>query len=131
MSTNPLGTLGFHFDGRACRVGCSYCYLGARPAAAERALSPELAADIVAAAPARDIAVAISEPARRWQKGLVAVGAAARARGLPLAVTTTAAVVTSDPWVVDDAARLTISVDPAKGPFDLDALEATLAGIGR
>ena len=29
MSTN-LGTLGFHLDGKVCRVGCDYCYLGAR-----------------------------------------------------------------------------------------------------
>jgi hypothetical protein len=132
MSTNAaLGTLGFHFDGRVCRVGCSYCYLGARPASSERALSPELAAEIVAAAPARDIAVAISEPARRWREGLVAVGAAARRRGLLLAVTTTPAVVIADPWVATDASRLTLSVDPEKGPFELQALGDTLRAIDR
>ncbi len=134
MSTQPpevsatrLGTLGFHLDGRACRVGCAYCYLGGRAPSGERALLPTLAAEIVASAPAREIAVAISEPARRWREGLEAISAGARARGLPLSVTTTADVVTSDPWVVDAADRLTISVDPAKGERAVDV--ATIARV--
>lgn len=132
MSTNAaLGTLGFHLDGRACRVGCAYCYLGARPASAERTLPGHLAAAIVADAPARDVAVAISEPARRWREGLEAVARAAAARGLPLAVTTTAAVVAADPWVTQGASRLTVSVDPAKGAVELDALTAALAAVAR
>jgi len=141
MST--LGTLGFHLDGRPCRVGCPFCYLGARQdglAGAERELDPALAAAIVAGAPARDVAVAISEPASRWRPGLEAIVAAARARGLGLAVTTTAEVVAADPWVVDGATRLTLSVDPAKrGPtfplgrdgVDLAALARTASSVAR
>jgi len=132
MSTNgSLGTLGFHLDWRPCRVGCEYCYLGARPAAGERSLAPALAAEIVAGAAARDVAVAVSEPARRWRHGIEAIAAAARARGLPLAITTTAAVVASDPWVLDGASRLTLSVDPAKGEVDLAELSATLGAAAR
>src|SRR5262249_56348376 len=96
MSTR-LGTLGFHLDGRPCRVGCDFCYLGARPAATERSLDPTLAARAVDEAPARDIAVAISEPAARWREGLAAVVAAAQRRALPVAVTTTPQVVAVDP----------------------------------
>jgi hypothetical protein len=131
MSTNAaLGTLGVHLDGRACRVGCEYCYL-ARREGSDRALDPGLAARVVALAPARDIAIAISEPARRWRDGLEAAVASARARGLPVAITTTPQVVAADPWVLEGASRLTVSVDPAKGEVDVTALRATLAAVAR
>jgi hypothetical protein len=130
MSTR-LGTLGFHLDGRPCRVGCDFCYLGARPAASERALDPALAAEIVASSPARDVAVAISEPASRWRPGLEAVVAAARARRLPVSVTTTPQVVASDPWVADGISRLTVSVDPAKGDVVPSWIAAALAPVRR
>jgi hypothetical protein len=126
MSTQALGTLGFHLDGRPCRVGCEFCYLGARAPAAERTLDPDVIAGVIAAASARDVAVAVSEPARRWRPGLEAVVAAARARGLPVAVTTTAAVVAADPWILDGVDRLSISIDPAKDGVDLDALRRAL-----
>ncbi len=129
MSTNPLGTLGFHLDGRACRVGCEFCYLAGRAPSAERGLDADLIRAVIASAPARDIAVAVSEPARRWRKGLAAVIGAARARGLPVAVTTTAAVVASDPWVLDGISRLSISIDPAKDGADWKALERALAQV--
>jgi hypothetical protein len=146
MSTNrPLGTLGFHLDGRQCRVGCAYCYLAARTSVPrgrsgppeteagprERTLDPALAAAIVGRAAASDIAVAISEPASRWRAGLEAIVAAGVARGLPVAVTTTSAVLASDPWVTRGAGRLTVSVDPAKGTVDVAALRRVLAGVAR
>jgi hypothetical protein len=130
MSTN-LGTLGFHFDGRPCRVGCSYCYLGARPGSEDLELAPSLAAEIVASAPARDVAVAISEPAEKWRAGLEAVAAAAAVRGLPLAITTTLAVALRDPWVHASASRLTISVDPEKGTVDTERLVDAAARLRR
>jgi hypothetical protein len=130
MSTR-LGTLGFHLDGRPCRVGCDFCYLGARPAASERALDPGLAAAVVASSPARDVAVAISEPASRWREGLEAIVAAASRRGLLVAVTTTPQVVASDPWVTGGIARLTISVDPAKGEVIPAWIAAALAPVRR
>jgi hypothetical protein len=133
MSTRvaPLGTLGFHLDGRPCHVGCDFCYLGARPAAREKSLEPSLAAAVVARAQARDVAVAVSEPASRWREGIQAIVAAARARGLPVAITTTADVVASDPWVVEDVSRLTISVDPAKGQVDSARITAIARAIAR
>jgi hypothetical protein len=125
-----LGTLGFHLDGRACRVGCEFCYLGQREGGG-RALDPEVAASVVAVAPAKGIAVAISEPARRWRSGLDAVVTTARARGLPVVITTTPDVVAADPWVVDGASGLTVSVDPAKGEVDVAALRRVLASVRR
>src|SRR5215468_4017032 len=121
MSTTggrQLGTLGIHLDGRPCRVGCSFCYLGARPEpqSGDDSLAPELAAAVVAAAPAAGIAVAVSEPAARWRAGLDAVKSAARARGIPVAITTTPAVIARDSWVVDGCATLNLSIDPAKNP---------------
>jgi hypothetical protein len=132
MSTQRnLGTLGFHLDGRACRVGCSFCYLGVRPAAAQASLDPAVAAQVVASAPARDVAVAVSEPASRWREGVRAIVEAARKRGLPVAITTTAAVVAHDMWVLENATRLTVSVDPEKdrgsAEIDLAALREALA----
>ncbi len=140
-----MGTLGFHLDGRPCRVGCDFCYLGARrsldgPTVGERELDPAQVAAIVAGAPARDVAVAVNEPASRWRPGLEAIVAAARARGLGVAITTTPEVVAADPWVVDGATRLTLSVDPAKrgptfplGPAAIDprALAGTAASVAR
>jgi hypothetical protein len=127
-TTTPRLQLGFHLDGRVCRVGCSFCYLGLRigprpadgrsagavAAPTERTLDPELLAAIVAESPAADIAVAISEPARRWRRGLEALAAAARARGVALSVTTTAAVIAADPWVLDAPQRVSLSLDPEK-----------------
>ncbi len=130
MSTR-LGTLGFHLDGRPCRVGCSFCYLGARPAAGERALDPHVAAAIVAEAPARDVAVAISEPAARWRAGLDAIVGAARRRGLGVAVTTTPQVALADPWVTAGATRLTMSVDPAKGEDCFEVCAEAAARVRR
>jgi len=142
MSTN-LGTLGFHLDGRPCRVGCSFCYLGVRAPASDASLAPELAAAIATAAPARDLAVAISEPAQRWRSGLTALAEAASRRGMGLAVTTTPDVVKSDPWVVEGCTRLTLSIDPEKRGLlrlsreapvedvDVAALGRTLAALVR
>jgi hypothetical protein len=128
MST--LGTLGLHLDGRPCRVGCSFCYLGARslPGSADGdELFPDTAAAVVARAPASGIAVAVSEPASRWRPALAAVKEAAAARGLPVAITTTAAVLAKDPWVVAGCRTLNLSIDPVKGSVDVAALSRVLA----
>src|SRR5262249_251283 len=55
-----------------------------------------------------------SEPARRWRAGLEAIATAAKAHAIPLTITTTAAVVAADPWVLDGARRVSISIDPEK-----------------
>jgi len=108
--------MGFHLDGQVCRVGCSFCYLGAREdnAAGERSLDPDLIAGIVAKLPAREIAVAVSEPARRWRSGLVALAEAAAAKKVHLSITTTPDVVAADPWVLEGANRVSFSLDPEK-----------------
>jgi hypothetical protein len=98
---------------------------------AARAADAAFAAEVAASAPARDVAIAVSEPARRWRAGLEAIVGAARARGLPVAITTTPQVVVADPWVIDGASRLTVSVDPAKGEVDVAALRAVLATVAR
>jgi hypothetical protein len=131
MSTSggrQLGTLGIHLDGRPCRVGCSFCYLGARAPAqtGEDALDASMAAAVVAAAPAAGIAVAVSEPATRWRAGLEAVKGEAARRGIPVAVTTTPAVIARDSWVVDGCRTLNLSIDPDKGSVDVRALRRAL-----
>ncbi len=115
-----LGTLGFHVDGTPCRVACSYCYLGARPRAGERALSPGVAAEVAAALPARDLAVSVSEPAPKWRPHVEALAKVAADRELSLAVTTTVDVATDHPWVAELADRLSLSIDPEKGARSVD-----------
>ncbi len=132
-----MSTLGFHLDGSVCRVGCSFCYLGMRGgnAAGERSLDPALLGDIVASlassGPFRDIAVAVSEPARRWRDDLRALADAARAHGVALAVTTTPEVVAADPWVVDGASRVSLSLDPEKHRRADEALAACAGVLSR
>ncbi len=124
-------------------MGCSFCYLGGRPASRDRSLLPTVAADVVARLPANDIAIAVSEPAWRWREQIEAVFAAAAARGLPVAVTTTPEVAAQSPWVLAGAARLTLSIDPEKhdparpetlatdGDVDLEALAQVVAACAR
>lgn len=133
MSTR-LGTLGFHLDGRPCRVGCEFCYLGARTGAGVPELDrfdAALAADIVGAAPARDVAIAVSEPAGRWRAAVERIAGAARARGLPVAITTTPAVVASEGWIAAACDRLALSVDSAKGDTDPRSLAAVAVRLVR
>jgi len=109
--------MGFHLDGQICRVGCAFCYLGQRTgggAESARTLPAGLLEDIVSRLLATEIAVSISEPARRWRAGLEALAAAAQRHGKSLTITTTPDVVAADPWVLRGASRVSLSVDPAK-----------------
>jgi hypothetical protein len=81
-----------------------------------------MAAAVVAAAPATGVAVAVSEPATRWREGLEAVKAAAARRGIPVAITTTPAVIARDSWVLDGCRTLNLSIDPVKGSVDVPSL---------
>ena len=130
MSTR-LGTLGLHLEGRPCRGACPFCYLGARPPSSGPGLSPTVAAEVVAALSAREIAVAISEPADTWRAHFEAIRGAAAARALPFTVTTTPAVAAAAPWLADGCTRLALSVDPVKGPVDPAALSALAARLAR
>lgn len=128
-----LGTLGFHVDGRPCRVGCAFCYLGARPEAAESAIDPDLVAAAAGRLPVRDLAISVSEPAALWRPHVEALAEVARARGLLLAATTTVDVARTAPWLSEACGRLTLSVDPAKGKAAVTpaAVAATLAAVAR
>jgi hypothetical protein len=70
----------------------------------------------VATLPCREVAVAVSEPVHGVPDTLKAVIRAATVRGLPVAVTTTAAVAERERGLFADADRVNLSIDPAKGP---------------
>jgi hypothetical protein len=120
-----LGTLSVHLDGVPCRVGCPFCYLGARtdgPAT----LDPALVAGALARLRYDEVAVALSEPLGPARPLLAAVVAAARA---PVAVTTTMTVAARAPEVFDGVARANLSVDPAKGPVETARIAALAAAL--
>ena len=96
----PLGVLSIHLDGAACRVGCEFCYLGARapsdpssPADGGGAnhLDIKMLEDVLSRLDYAEVAVAVSEPAAPVLGLLRAIMLAAEARGKPVAITTTAA----------------------------------------
>src|SRR5262249_30254485 len=66
LSTQPLdaslGVLSIHLDGKPCRVGCEFCYLGARTGPGGDELDLGLIADALARLSYDEVAVAISEP---------------------------------------------------------------------
>jgi hypothetical protein len=124
-----LGTLSVHLEGAACQVGCEFCYLGAR----QDASPAPLALDLVTAALAQlrydELAVAVSSATAESAAALGALVAAAGARGVPTALTTTAAVIKALPSLLQGVARLGLSIDPRKGlvkPAAIDRLAVTL-----
>ena len=133
-AARSLGVLSIHLDGVRCRVGCEFCYLGDRTDADGRPLDDKMLARALARLDYDEIAVAISEPAARWLPSLRAIVRAASARGKPVAITTTAAVLMAERGVVDGVARVSLSVDPRKGPIAprwLDAVAAAVRAPGR
>lgn len=126
LAAPALGVLSIHLDGQRCRVGCEYCYLGARTGSdgeadgSGRDSRDSLDTEVLGAALSRldyaEIAVAVSEPAFRAVEPLRAIVAAARKRGRPVAVTTTASVLRDCPELVEGVARVSLSIDPRKGP---------------
>jgi hypothetical protein len=123
LSTRPLdgklGVLSVHADGRPCRVGCEFCYLGARVA---DGAGPDLLllADALARLEYDELAFSLSEPSVEAEV-LACCAAGAAARGRPLAVTTTLAIAAARPELLDGAARVNLSVDPRKGPRNVPA----------
>jgi hypothetical protein len=121
--------LSLHLEGAACRVGCEFCYLGARSDGGD-GLAP-LDLDLVEAALGRlefeEVAVAVSEPAAPpgmagTRAALERLSRAVRARGRRFTVTTTAAVAASalsdQQGLLGGVDRLNLSVDPEKGTVD-------------
>jgi hypothetical protein len=115
-----LGTLSIHLDGTPCRVGCAFCYLGAR-ADGDGALDAAMVADALARLRYDEVAVALSEPLAPARPLLQAIVTAARA---PIAVTTTMAIARRCPSLLAGVARVNLSVDPAKGAVVPDRIEA-------
>lgn len=124
-----LGVLSLHLEGTPCRVGCEFCYLGARAGRAEAGgehLSPALLESLLGTLDYREVAVALSEPVAPSLEALRGIVRAATARGREVAVTTTAAVLSElseaaaalgrDP--LEGVRRVSLSVDPRKGPTE-------------
>lgn len=121
-----LGTLSLHLDGVPCRVGCAFCYLGARtdgPAAPDLALLT----DALTRLHYDEVAVAVSEPLAPMLPLVTAIVAAARA---PVAITTTLQLARQAPELFDGGvARANLSVDPAKGAVDVTRIAATAQAL--
>src|SRR5436305_2989966 len=107
---HDLGVLSVHLDGQRCRVGCEFCYLGARVDEGDE--PPDLALFERALARLRyaEVAVAVSEPAAAAEPALARLAAAANRRGLPLTVTTTLQLAAAHPALLEGAARVNLSV---------------------
>jgi hypothetical protein len=111
-----LGVLSIHLDGAPCRVGCEFCYLGARAGDAERPLDLGLVEELLARLDYAEVAVAVSEPGAAARTIAPSGSRAAARRRKPVALTTTPAVLRETPALADGVARINLSIDPRKGP---------------
>jgi hypothetical protein len=126
-----LGTLSVHLEGSACSVGCEFCYLGARKDASPAPLALDLVTAALGELRYSELAVAVSSATPESAAQLSALVAAAAARGVPAALTTTAAVVKALPSLLTGVARLNLSVDPRKGRVTPERIETLAAGLRR
>lgn len=120
-----VGTLSIHLDGGPCRMGCRFCYLGARTEPAGRLRLP-LVEEALARLAYDELAVAVSEPLDEAAPRLRALVAAARA---PVTVTTTPQLARRAPELFAGVARVNLSVDSHKGVVAPAALEALAAAL--
>jgi hypothetical protein len=111
-------------------VQCPFCYLGQREGSVDAsssldagqapdAASIELLSHALRSLPYRELAITLSEPIEPLaQSGALGrLMRVARERGLPCSVTTTLAVaVSADATFLAEANRLSLSIDPFKGP---------------
>jgi hypothetical protein len=106
-----------HLDGRACRVGCEFCYLAQRQGSGTDGSQPFAArvAELLGLLAYDEVAVAVSEPVELARPLLSVITDAARARGRPVTITTTLAVAAAEPSLFDGVDRVSLSVDPRKG----------------
>ena len=125
-----LGTLSIHLDGGPCRVGCDFCYLGARTAQPAPGRPDQLHLPVVAQALGGlrydELAVAVSEPLAEALPRLQALVAAARA---PVAVTTTPQLARQAPALFAGVARANLSIDSHKGVVEPGRVEALAASL--
>ncbi|HEX9101727.1 MAG TPA: hypothetical protein VF997_05965 [Polyangia bacterium] len=121
-----LGTLSIHLDGGPCRVGCDFCYLGARTGPPADRLRLPLVAAALGALAYDEVAVAVSEPLEEAAPRLRQVVAAARA---PVAVTTTPQLARRAPELFAGVARANLSIDSQKGVVEPARVEALAAAL--
>lgn len=121
VSTRPFvgEVLSVHLDGKVCRVGCEYCYLGQRREAGDPDSGwPEALEQALASLDYREVAVAVSEPAEEARPLLERLR-----KAVPrLSVTTTLQVARTCGDLLDGADRVNLSVDPRKGRVSLGAV---------
>ena len=124
-----LGTLSIHLDGAPCKVGCSFCYLGARRDGRRGGRPPvrlPLVAEALGTLRYDEVAVAVSEPLDEARRAAAALVAAARA---PVAVDDHPAAGRAAPELFEGVARVNLSIDSHKGvvePARIDALAGSL-----
>ena len=132
LSTRPtdgkrsLGTLSVHLDGSVCRVGCEFCYLGARQGEGGP-FDLALLTELVGAVEFDELAIALSEPVEPWLEALGALRELAAARKKKLAITTTMPVAQAWLGTLDGVDRVNLSVDPRKGAVEAPRIDL-LAG---
>lgn len=125
-----LGVLSIHLDGQRCRVGCEFCYLGARTGDGDNApFDPDLLTAALDRLDYTEVAVAVSEPPERALAPLRVIVAAATRRRRPIAITTTAAVLRACPAVAEGVSRVSISIDPRKGGSSPAAVARVAASV--
>src|SRR5688572_27572710 len=112
-----LGVLSVHLEGAACRVGCEFCYLGARASDGNRPLDLALVVEALGGLDYQELAVAVSEPAAAARPALGRLAEAVHARGRRLTVTTTLAVA-AEPGLLEGVDRVNLSIDPRKGSVE-------------
>ena len=132
--SSSLGVLSIHLDGQPCRVGCEFCYLGARDGDAGGTLDLALIEDLLGRLAYAEVAVAVSEPADAALAPLAVIVRAAGARGRPVSITTTAQALAASPAIADGVSRVNLSVDPRKGltsPARIARVAASVRAPGR
>src|SRR5262245_65848324 len=112
--STALGVLSVHLEGDRCRVGCEFCYLGAREDSGPSRPELSLLAEMVERLTFDELAVAVNT-AREDLPAVTRLAEVAARRGRPLAVTTTLTEAAACPALFEHAARANLSVDPRKG----------------
>ncbi len=134
LPQTPLGVLSIHFEGGQCRVACPFCYLGRREAPPESGppgLDMKVVREALGLLRYDEVAIALSEPVEAVLPALSEIARIARERGCRVALTTTLAVAASLPRdALCGIDRLSLSIDPWKGPVTAENVAAALSVIG-
>jgi hypothetical protein len=126
---NPLGVLSVHLEGGRCKVGCEFCYLGARSEAPAGLDDLGLLAAHVDALDFAELAIAVNQAGETERAAVALLAARARARGRRVTVTTTMPVAAWSRELLDEVDRINLSVDPRKGAVSAPHIEALAARL--